>query len=106
MEIENAVEKFGALAQGSRLAVFRLLVVCGDAGKCAGEIAAHLGLPSTTLSFHLKELQNAKLIRSQRDGRSIIYFLRKDGIRDLIQFLTEDCCQGHPELCKPGNNCC
>jgi len=99
MELNDAVEKLSALAQSLRLQVFRLLVRCGDEGLCAGDIAKHLDISSNTLSFHLKELENSELIKSERHGRSIIYSLRVHGIRDLITFLSEDCCQGRPELC-------
>ena len=75
---------------------------------CAGEIAERLDLPKTTLSFHLKELAQAELVDAQRDGRSIIYRVRVEGIRALMAFLTEDCCQGRPDLCMPAalESCC
>ena len=92
MEINEAVGCLAALAQPSRLEIFRLLVKAGEPGMCAGDIAAHLELPKPTLSFHLKELAHAELVDQQRDGRSIIYRVRVDGIRDLMGFLTEDCC--------------
>jgi DNA-binding transcriptional ArsR family regulator len=108
MEIISAVAALSALAQPSRLELFRLLVRTGEAGLCAGEIAGRLGVPKTTLSFHLKELAQAELIEARRDGRSIIYRVRVDGIRELMDFLTEDCCQGRPDLCMPTNleSCC
>ena len=101
MEISSAVASLSALAQPSRLEVFRLLVQTGEEGLCAGEIAERLDLPKTTLSFHLKELAQAELIDSRRDGRSIIYSVRVGGIRELLAFLTQDCCQGRPDLCLP-----
>ncbi len=101
MKLIEAVAALGALAQPSRLEVFRLLV--GSKGAlCAGEIAEHLALPKPTLSFHLKELSHAGLIEARREGRSIFYEVRVEGIRELMGFLTEDCCQGRPELCLPG----
>jgi ArsR family transcriptional regulator len=106
MIIKKAVERLSALSQESRLIIFRLLVRCGDEGLSAGEIAEHTGIQSNTLSFHLKELTSAELIQSLRQGRSIIYSLKIEGMRDLIHFLTEDCCQGRPELCKPSGDCC
>ena len=106
MEIENAVTKLSALSQVSRLSIFRLLVKCGKDGISAGEISDRTCIQSNTLSFHLKELSSADLIQSTRDGRSIIYSLKVEGMRDLLQFLTEDCCQGHPEICKPTTICC
>ena len=108
MELISAVDCLSALAQPSRLEVFRLLVRTGEEGMCAGEIAERLDLPKTTLSFHLKELAQAELVDAQRDGRSIIYRVRVEGIRALMAFLTEDCCQGRPDLCMPAalESCC
>lgn len=79
--------------------VFRLLVPAGAEGMPAGEIAERLDLPPATLTFHLKELSHAGLVESRREGRSIIYSLRCDGMRDLLNFLAKDCCKGQPELC-------
>ena len=75
---------------------------------CAGDIAEHLDLPKPTLSFHLKELVQAELVDSLREGRSINYRVRVTGIRELMAFLTEDCCQGRPDLCMPASleACC
>jgi ArsR family transcriptional regulator len=100
MEIKQAVAALTALAQESRLRVFRLLVPAGEAGLPAGEIAERLELPPATLTFHLKELSHAGLVESRREGRSIIYSLRCDGMRELLDFLAKDCCQGQPELCS------
>lgn len=101
MEIEQAVKALAALAQESRLRVFRLLVSCGEGGISAGKISETLEIPAATLSFHLKELANAGLILQTRKGRSLIYRLNVDGMRDLLTYLAEDCCQGRPELCQP-----
>jgi len=106
MKLKEAASALSALAQPSRLEVFRLLVKCGEQGICAGDISEQLEIPKPTLSFHLKELNNADLIHSERDGRSIIYRLNVKGMRSLMNFLTEDCCQGKPELCQPSKNCC
>ena len=108
MEITDAVASLSALAQPSRLGVFRLLVQTGEAGLCAGEIAQLLELPKPTLSFHLKELAQADLIEAQRDGRTINYRVRVEGFRELVAYLTEDCCQGRPDLCLPSalESCC
>lgn len=100
MEIEDACNALSALAQMSRLELFRLLVEAGDEGMPAGEISNELNIPKPTLSFHLKELSSAGLIVSHRHGRSITYKIDVDGIRDLMDFLTQDCCQGRPELCN------
>ena len=94
-----------ALAQPSRLELFRLLVGARDP-LCAGDLAEQLELPKPTLSFHLKELSQAGLIAARREGRSIFYAVRPEGIRDLMGFLTEDCCQGRPELCLPEASAC
>lgn len=108
MEITEAVTALAALAQESRLKVFRLLVPAGGEGLAAGEIAERLGIPPATLSFHLKEISRAGLIESRREGRLIRYALRVEGMRGLMRFLAEDCCQGNPELCftgKPHEQC-
>ena len=99
MEIKQAVNSLTALAQESRLRAFRLLVRSGETGMPAGEIAERLDIPPATLTYHLKELTHAGLVESRREGRSIIYSLRCDAMRDLLTFLAKDCCQGHPELC-------
>jgi DNA-binding transcriptional ArsR family regulator len=104
MEIKQAVIALTALAQESRLRVFRLLVPAGSEGMSAGEIAERLDLPPATLTFHLKELSHAGLVESRREGRSIIYSLRCDGMRELLNFLAKDCCKGQPELCGPKRN--
>jgi len=101
MEIKDAVSALSALAHGSRLAAFRLLVKAPAEGLPAGEIADELDVAPPTLSFHLSHLVRAGLIDSRRDGRSIFYSLRVEGIRGLLQFVTEDCCQGRAELCVP-----
>ena len=88
-----------ALAHEQRLSIFRLLVRKGPTGLPAGSIAKAVGASPTAASFHLKELERAGLIRSTRQGRSIIYALHVDAIRQLLTYLTEDCCQGHPEMC-------
>lgn len=105
METSLAVSTLSALAHDTRLEAFRLLVRAGTNGVPAGKIAKELGIPPATLSFHLAQLVQAGLASSDRQSRSILYSLRIDGIRGLIQFLTEDCCQGRPELCSPGGTC-
>ena len=102
METESAVIALTALAQESRLKVFRLLVPAGAEGIAAGQIADGLGIPPATLTFHLKELSGAGLVESRREGRSVIYSLRVEGIRELLTYLTRDCCQGNPQLCDFG----
>ncbi|MFT7463161.1 MAG: ArsR family transcriptional regulator [Pseudohongiellaceae bacterium] len=101
METKEAAAVLSALAHESRLEVFRLLVKAGPEGVPAGEIATELGLAPPTLSFHLSQLVNAGLIQSRREGRSILYGLSVSGIHGLLEFITQDCCQGRPELCQP-----
>lgn len=93
------IAALAALAHVNRLAIFRLLVRMGPSGMPAGEIAEHVGIGATAASFHLKELDRAGLIRSTREGRFVRYATDVEGMRRLIAFLTEDCCQGRPELC-------
>ncbi len=118
MILKRAVEALSALAQDTRLAVFRLLVresgeggvdgkgvagnLDGDGkaqGLSAGLIAERLKVPPATLSFHLTKLEHAGLIKSQRRSLNIFYSADHTGIRALLGFLTDDCCQGRPELC-------
>jgi ArsR family transcriptional regulator len=93
MEAETVVEALGALAQPSRLELFRLLVRRGPAGLPAGEIAQRLGIPATTLSFHLSQLTRAGLLTARRDGRSIVYAADYGRMRALMAYLTENCCE-------------
>lgn len=99
MKKKEAVDALSALAQQSRLDVFRLLVRAGPDGIPAGELGERLGLPSATLSFHLNTLRHARLIENRRDGRRLIYGARLEAISELMGFLMENCCQGHPEAC-------
>ena len=101
MDNGAAIKGLSALAQESRLAVFRLLVKAGPDGMAAGEIARTLWITPNTLSAQLTMLANAGLIRSRRDGRSIIYTAGYDAMSDLLAYLMEDCCQGRPEVCAP-----
>ncbi|MDA0191333.1 MAG: metalloregulator ArsR/SmtB family transcription factor [Proteobacteria bacterium] len=101
MESKTAVTALSALAQESRLSVFRLLVRHGPGGLTAGAIAEQLALPAPTLSFHLKTLAQAGLVSMAQEGRYVRYRAAMAGINALLAFLTEDCCHGHPELCLP-----
>jgi DNA-binding transcriptional ArsR family regulator len=101
MKLNTAVIALGALAQETRLRAFRLLVCAGADGLPAGQIAESLDIPPATLSFHLKELSRAGLVDSRREGRSIRYILCVEGMQEFLKFLSNDCCQGHPELCLP-----
>jgi ArsR family transcriptional regulator len=100
MEMNDALTALTALAQESRLTVFRALVAAGAEGMPAGVIAARLQIPPATLSFHLKELKIAGLIDCRRDGRSLIYTANFDGMNALLGYLTENCCGGDPEACE------
>jgi len=95
------VGALGALAQETRLDIFRMLVQKGPEGLAAGEIGERLGLPSPTLSFHLNQLRFAGLVTSRRESRSIIYMANFKAMNDLLGYLTENCCGGQPELCAP-----
>jgi len=94
METKDAVAALAALAQDSRLDVFRLLVQTGPDGIAAGRIAERLAISPATLSFHLAQLRHAGLINMRRDGRSLVYSADYDGMNELMSFLTENCCGG------------
>lgn len=99
MESKQAAEAFAAIAQETRLDVLRLLISRGPSGGGPGEICASLGVPPSTLSFHLAALERAGLVQSTRRGRHIIYAARVMGLRSLLGFLTETCCGSRPEIC-------
>src|SRR5271167_932975 len=101
MKKSAVIEALGALAQETRLDIFRLLVQRGPEGVPAGEIGARLAQPSPTLSFHLNQLRFAGLVTSRRESRSIIYRANFKAMNDLLGYLTENCCGGRPELCSP-----
>src|SRR5246127_4395851 len=96
----HSISALAALAQPTRLAIFRLLVKHEPVGITAGVIADTIGAPHNTLSSHLAILVRAGLLRSSREGRTIIYRSDVEGMRALIGFLVSDCCDGHPELCN------
>lgn len=101
MESKTALDAFSALSQEIRLAVFRHLVRAGPGGRAAGALADEFGVAPPTMSFHLKELANAGLVLSRKQGRSVIYAADYGGIRDLVSFMMDECCQGDPRLCGP-----
>src|SRR6266513_2487165 len=105
MEKTSVIDALAALAQENRLDTYRLLVQAGPDGISAGEVAAALGLPPNTLSFHFDRLRQAGLVTVRRDGRSMIYAARYDTMNALIGFLTENCCGSRPELCAPAGAC-
>lgn len=99
METNVAIDALGALAQGTRLEVFRRLVRAGPEGLPAGGIARALDVPANTLSSHLAILERAGLVASRREGRLVYYAAAFERVRDLIGFLIDDCCAGNPEMC-------
>jgi len=101
MESRQTILAFAALAQPTRLEVFRLLMEHEPEGLPAGEIARHLAVPHNTMSTHLAILSRAGLIDAERQSRSIIYRAKLDAVRELTGFLVKDCCGGRPELCAP-----
>ncbi|MBX2805714.1 MAG: metalloregulator ArsR/SmtB family transcription factor [Hyphomicrobiales bacterium] len=99
MDSDQAILTLSALAQQHRLAIFRLLVRQSTNSLPAGEIGEVIGISPTSASFHLKELERAGLIKAKREGRFIRYSFDARTMRELLGFLTKDCCQGRPELC-------
>jgi DNA-binding transcriptional ArsR family regulator len=103
METNSAILALAALAQESRLEVFRLLVQAGPQGLPAGEVADRLGLPPNTLTFHFDRLRHANLIGVKREGRSMIYAARFDTMNAVLGYLTENCCAGACASTRPAN---
>jgi len=101
METPTALRMLAALAQDTRLAIFRHLVERAPDGCHAGAIADHLGVPAATLSFHLKELSHAELIGGVQEGRFTRYRANLGAVQALVGYLTENCCAGNPSLCAP-----
>lgn len=95
----QAIAALAALAHDDRLAAFRLLVKAGPSGLPSGEIAGRLHVPPTRMSFHLATLERSGLLASLRKGRQIIYAVQYERMKQLLMFLTEDCCDGHPQIC-------
>ena len=105
MEIKDAVAALTGIAQETRLAVFRTLVVAGPDGLSAGRIADALAVAPATLSFHLKELDRAGLVTARHDGRYILYSANFEQMNALLSFLTANCCRG-ADTCAPAALCC
>jgi ArsR family transcriptional regulator len=101
MKKSDAVTALAALAQDNRLDVFRLLVQAGPEGMAAGAVSDALRLAPNTLTFHLDRLRQAGLVKVQRHGRSMIYSARFETMNTLLDYLTENCCGGAPEKCRP-----
>jgi DNA-binding transcriptional ArsR family regulator len=101
MESYHAILSLSALAQGTRLDTFRLLVRREPEGLAAGDVADQLGVPANTMSAHLGVLSRSGLVTSERRGRSIIYRADLEHLSELVLFLLKDCCQGRADLCDP-----
>lgn len=101
MDADDAILAFSALAQPTRLEVFRLLMEHEPEGLPAGEIARCMGVPHNTMSTHLAILTRAGLIEAERQSRSIVYRAQLDAVRGLAGFLVKNCCGGRPEICAP-----
>lgn len=99
MENPDAIAAMSALAHEHRLRLFRLLMRCGPSGMAAGEIAEAVGISPSSLSFHVGLLDRAGLLRSWRVHRNVFYAVDIEGMRRLMTFLTEECCDGRPEIC-------
>ena len=99
MEMNDAIRALGALAHEHRLSVFRMLIAEGPNGLAAGTIASRLGVAPSSLSFHLSQLAGAGLLTSRRESRQIIYAADIEGTRRMLGYLTEDCCNGNPDIC-------
>lgn len=106
MESNDAVRSLAALAQPVRLQVFRALVVAGPGGLTPGALVEAIGVPATSLSFHLKELTHAGLVSQERQGRNLIYRAAFDQMNALLGYLTENCCQGEACLADGTAACC
>jgi DNA-binding transcriptional ArsR family regulator len=102
MEKTEVIAALAALAQETRLDVFRLLVQVGPEGLAAGQIGERLRLPSATLSFHLNQLRHAGLVTFRRESRSLIYAAEYSAMNGLLAYLTENCCQGDTSVCTTG----
>ena len=101
MNEKEAVSAFSALSQETRLRIVKILVKAGPEGLAAGVIAEAMDVSPSNVSFHLKELEQAQLIASRREARSIVYSAAFTTIGDLLRFIMEDCCSGHPDICMP-----
>ena len=99
MEIKAAAAALAALAQETRLSIYRLLVQAGPDGVSAGRIGETLEVPAATMSFHLKELARAGLVSSRQERQFIYYAVDFERMAELMTFLTQNCCQGMPQAC-------
>lgn len=99
MNEAQAIEALTGMAHEHRMRVFKLLMKCRPSGLPAGEIGDRLGISRSSVSFHLNQMERAGLLRSWRVHRNVFYAVELEGMRNLIAYLTEDCCDGHPEVC-------
>ena len=106
MKPTQVVKALAALAQPTRLAIYRLLVSCGPEGMAAGQIAEKLKVSPATLSFHLKTLSHSELIESRQDGRFIYYAANFKVMNGMVDYLTENCCGGNAEACRTPTKKC
>lgn len=109
MDTQTATKIFESLSSGIRLDVYRLLVKNGTEGLVAGQIATELDIPSTNLSFHLKALTHAGMVSVEQEGRYLRYRANIPMMLEMIAYLTEECCSGHPEIClqlREQSTCC
>lgn len=105
MESTTVIKALAALAQSSRLEVFRSLVVAGEAGLTPGALSESLGVAPNTLSFHLKELVHADLVTQERVGRNLVYRAQYDRMNAVLAYLTQNCCQGQACLTEAATQC-
>ena len=104
MKSAQVVKALAALAQPTRLAVYRLLVARGPEGMAAGQVAEKLKVAPATLSFHFKTLSHAGLVDGRQDGRFVYYVANFAVMNGMVAYLTENCCGGNPDACKPVSN--
>lgn len=106
MDANQVVTALSALAQPTRLAIFRLLVVCGTAGMAAGQVAEKLAVSPANMSFHFKTLNHAGLIESRQEGRFVYYTANFTVMNEMLAYLTENCCAGDADSCEIINVIC
>ncbi len=106
MEPAEVVKALGALAQATRLEVYRILVAAGPEGMAAGQLAEKLGVAPATLSFHFRTLIHAGLVESRQDGRFVYYSANYSVMNGMVDYLTENCCGGNPDACKTSRGKC
>ncbi|MEP3115229.1 metalloregulator ArsR/SmtB family transcription factor [Nisaea sp.] len=99
MNEHDAISALGALAQESRLQVYRRLMKAGPEGISAGDLAEQVGVSRSSLSFHVAQLERAGLVQARRQHRNIFYSVEIDAMRQLLAFLTQNCCNGNPDIC-------